>query len=60
MKPTDESATDTLVCFHDNVPVRADAPRCLHPSSFCEFRTSCPVIQAEREERRSAGQDHRQ
>jgi hypothetical protein len=49
MKPTDDASTDTLFCFRDNAPVRTDAPRCRHPSSFCAFRDSCLVVEAEKE-----------
>ncbi len=52
--PPDPAREDEgdLCCFRDNTTVSADAPQCLHPSSFCEFRETCPVRDAEREQRR--------
>ena len=47
MEPTDEPKDD-LYCARDNTLVRSDAPMCPHPSSYCEFRTSCPIRDAER------------
>ena len=48
VEPTEESAEE-LFCFRDGQAVRAEAPRCLHPSSFCSFRDSCLVLQAQRD-----------
>jgi hypothetical protein len=45
-----------LPCFRDNATVPADSPRCLHPSSFCEFRESCPIRAAEQHSQRGAKQ----
>jgi hypothetical protein len=42
-----ESA-ELLYCFRDNAPVRAESPRCQHPSGFCPFRDFCLIFQAER------------
>jgi len=51
MQPTDQP-TETMFCSHDNTAVDGDAPRCLHPSSWCDFRQLCPVIDAERARKR--------
>ena len=56
MKPTD--ADDRrLLCVRDNTTVPADAPECLHPSSFCEFREFCQVVEAARQKRRSTDEE---
>jgi hypothetical protein len=52
-EPEDENECD-LFCFRDNTTASADSPQCLHPSSFCEFRESCPIREAERAIRRDA------
>jgi hypothetical protein len=54
MQPTDDKS-ETLYCFQDNERVPADKPQCLHPSSQCPFRSTCEVVEAEREMRRSGG-----
>jgi hypothetical protein len=45
---------DDLYCARDNTHVSPNTPRCPYPSSHCEFRATCPVRDAERQERRSA------
>ena len=52
MEPAEDSQDD-LYCARDNTLVRGDSLHCPHPSSYCEFRESCPVRDAERLERRS-------
>ena len=59
MEPA-EKAVRFLYCARDNARVRAEAPQCLHPSSFCQFRDFCPVLEAEREKRHSAAQGDRE
>jgi hypothetical protein len=44
---------DALTCISDNVSVPADDPKCLHPSSFCQFRELCEVVEAARKKKRS-------
>jgi len=44
--PNASAQADPLTCYHDNVDVPADAPRCPHPSSQCDYRELCPVIEA--------------
>jgi hypothetical protein len=56
MEPVEENDCQ-LPCFRDNVTVPADSPRCLHPSSFCEFREHCPVRAAERQSERGTDPD---
>jgi len=51
MQPSDESDR-ALFCFRDGTPVSAETPRCLHPSSKCDYRHLCEVVEAEREKRR--------
>ncbi len=49
-----------LVCIRDNTTVPADNPICLHPSSLCEFREFCEVIEAIRKKKRTGGVDEGQ
>jgi len=52
VQPADEKA-DELFCMQEGTPVRSDAPQCLHPSSYCPFRDSCPITELLRESRRN-------
>ncbi len=52
MEPA-EDGQDDLYCARENAVVRGDSLHCPHPSSYCEFRESCSVRDAERHERRS-------
>ena len=36
---------DALVCMNDDVEADPSDPRCMHPSSRCRFRESCPVTE---------------
>lgn len=51
-----EKTDEVLVCFRGGTPVRAEAPQCPHPSSFCDYRTTCMVVEAQRERRRAGGE----
>jgi hypothetical protein len=48
----DADRPEPLYCANDNVPVPADNPKCLHPSSYCPFRDLCEVVEAARKKRR--------
>ncbi len=52
MEPA-EDGQDDLYCARENAVVRGDSLHCPHPSSYCEFRESCSVRDAERHERRT-------
>lgn len=47
-----------LFCAHDSVPVSANDPRCLHPTSWCEFRQLCLIAEAERTRKRRQRKRH--
>lgn len=53
MCPSEESDDDALFCAREGVLVQADAPQCLHPSSYCEYRATCPVVDAQRQWKRA-------
>ncbi|NQT36352.1 MAG: hypothetical protein HQ581_02620 [Planctomycetes bacterium] len=59
MQP-DEKPEDALYCIRDNTSVSGETPRCQHPSSYCESRDFCPVVEAERRRRRQAERDQGQ
>jgi hypothetical protein len=56
MQPTDETLP-ALLCSRDHAAVRPDAPQCLHPSSFCDLRHCCQVLEAARQSSRNPRQD---
>ena len=56
MKPEDENSNE-LTCPRDETTVPADDPRCLHPSSLCEFREFCEIIDAMSRKRRAEAND---
>ena len=51
----DGKSSDPLHCARDNAPVDDEDPRCLHPSSACDFRELCNVMDAVRRKRREEG-----
>lgn len=42
---------DFPFCAREGVVVGTDPPQCVHPSSFCPFRSTCPVVEAEKLQR---------
>ena len=51
----DGKSSDPLHCARDNTPVDDEYPRCLHPSSVCDFRELCNVMDAIRRKHRAEG-----
>ena len=53
MSGPDGKGDDPLHCARDDAPVAEEDPRCKHPSSACDFRELCNVMDAIRRKRRA-------
>jgi len=42
---------DELICYKDGVKIPCECPRCQHPSSQCDYREGCAVLEAEKRAR---------